>query len=159
MKKYGFRRDRLRWVMLQKNICEETSTRVELLRVAWLYTISSLSPQSFKIFKITESKAICIRAGDRTLEVELITMLFRTTRGRPSDKTLRRSVEWNNWKHWCERCPWSDISIKFAGKYFPGSYFWTGSLYKCNPFIVSSPVSISHLLRFVDICVVESKSH
>lgn len=46
-----------------------------------------------------------IRAGNRTLEVELITVLFRTTRGRPSNQTLRRSVEWNNWKHWCERCP------------------------------------------------------
>lgn len=65
-------------------------------------------------------------------------------------------VEYCNWKHWCERCPWSDSSIKFAGKYFPGSYFWTGSLYICNSFIVSSPQSISHLLRFVDICVVES---
>lgn len=159
MEKYGFRRDRLRWVMLQKNICEETWTRVKLLRVEWPCTISSLSPQSFKILKITESKAICIRAGYSTLEVELITMLFRTTRGRPSDPTLRRSVEWNNWKHWCEPCPWSDSSIKFAGKYFPGSYFWTRSLYICNPFIVSSPLSISHLLRFVDICVVESKSH
>lgn len=77
---------------------------------------------------------------------------------RPNSRAPR-SVEWNNWKHWCERCPWSDSSIKFAGKNFPGSYFWTGSLYICNPFIVSSPLLISHLLRFVDICVVESKSH
>lgn len=149
--------------MLQKNICEETSTRVKLLRVAWPCTISSLSPQSFKIFKITESKAIWIlRAGYSTLTRSRVNyhvvQNYERSAFRPNSPA-RRSVEWNNWKHWCERCPWSDSSIKFAGKYFPVSYFWTGSLYICNSFIVSSPLSISHLLRFVDICVVESKSH
>lgn len=119
MKKYGFIRERLRWVMLQKHMCKETSTRVQLLRVAWPYTISSLSPQSFKIFKITESKAICIRAGHSTLTRSRVNyhvvQNYERSAVRPNSPA-RRSVEWNNWKHWCERCPWSDSSIKFAGR-------------------------------------------